>query len=62
MKILAPVNSVEEAEVLIAVGAQELYCGLHPSVRGHGDGMRSPASFGKKLSHCVTLDICAAKR
>ncbi|HZK84599.1 MAG TPA: U32 family peptidase [Desulfosporosinus sp.] len=28
MKILAPVNSVHEAEVLVGLGAEELYCGL----------------------------------
>ena len=28
MKILAPVNSVHEAEVLVNLGAEELYCGL----------------------------------
>ncbi|MDA8442680.1 MAG: U32 family peptidase [Peptococcaceae bacterium] len=32
MKILAPVTSVYEAEELLAGGATELYCGLHPLV------------------------------
>ena len=38
MKILAPVNSANEASVLISHGAQELYCGLHPTAwtRRHG--------------------------
>ncbi|MDK2820043.1 MAG: family peptidase [Clostridia bacterium] len=30
MKILAPINSIHEAEPLIASGADEFYCGLHP--------------------------------
>jgi len=30
MKILAPVNSVHEAETLVKLGAEELYCGLSP--------------------------------
>jgi len=32
MKILAPVNSAQEAETLVKLGAQELYCGLNPEV------------------------------
>lgn len=31
MKILSPVSSVSETEALINAGAQELYCGLHPT-------------------------------
>jgi U32 family peptidase len=30
MKILAPLNSASEAEMLLANGAEELYCGLVP--------------------------------
>ncbi|EGW41803.1 U32 family peptidase [Desulfosporosinus sp. OT] len=30
MKILVPVNSVHEAETLVNLGAEELYCGLSP--------------------------------
>lgn len=38
MKILAPVNSPKEAQVLISHGAGELYCGVHPAAwtRRHG--------------------------
>lgn len=32
MKILAPVNSAQEAKVLLKEGAQEFYCGLNPEV------------------------------
>lgn len=32
MKILAPVNSLQEGKALLKEGAQELYCGLNPEV------------------------------
>lgn len=38
MKILAPVNSVHEAEVLVDLGAEELYCGLSPGAWRTGNG------------------------
>jgi Collagenase and related proteases len=38
MKILAPVNSVLEAEALVNLGAEELYCGLSPGAWRKGQG------------------------
>ena len=38
MKILAPVNSVHEAEILVNLGAEELYCGLSPGAWRKGQG------------------------
>ena len=48
MKILAPIRSAEEVEMLVHTGADELYCGLVPQSGSTGSARPSRSTAGSR--------------